>query len=414
MKQLKDYSEDIYKCTKCGLCQSVCPIFDETGLEATVSRGKFSLLHGVLSGKLDFSRKIADYLEYCLGCQACSDFCPSGISAEDIVIAARQEGYKKYGTGFLKALLLKNFDSKQILSVIKLLLDIYRLTGLQNINKIPFLPKIFSENIILFNHFVREKVKYKKLNPAKQLSDLKILYFPGCINTYINPSVKNAVLMVLEKNGISAKIPENLSCCGIPARSAGNLELFIKQAKENLDRIDVDIDYLVTDCASCGSVWKHYAEVLDGEYKEKAERLAGKAININKLLAGLDIYIPENVKIEKTVTYHDPCHLSRFQRIKLEPREILKKIPGINFIEMQEADRCCGASGSFCLTKSEISRSISAKKAKNIIQSEAQIVSTSCPSCEIGILQGLVQVGNILPVYQPVELLAELYLKEEN
>jgi len=412
MKQLKDYSEEIYKCTKCGLCQSVCPVFEATGLETAVSRGKFTLLNGILTGKIKFGKNISKYLDLCLGCKACFDFCPSGINAEEIIVSARSLNYSINGISFLKKFIITNFDSKQNLSLLKFALSIYKKYGLAALisfiaEKVSFL----KQPVYVFNSQIRENMQYKKLTSAKSLSKKKIVYFPGCINNYINQSVKNSVKMVLEKNGFEVQIPD-FSCCGMPARSAGDLENFKNQAEKNLALIDADVDFILTDCASCGSVWEHYAEILDGGFREKAQKVMSKAVNINKFLAGIDLYVPENVSIDLNVTYHDPCHLKRFQNVYVEPRELLEKIPGINLIEMRESDKCCGASGSFCVVNSVISRAISKRKAENIVATKADVVTTSCPSCKIGLSQGLAQVDADMPIYQPVELLAKLYLQE--
>ena len=406
MKKLKNYSEEIYKCTRCGLCQSVCPIFEETGLETAVSRGIFTLLHAVLNGNIKFTKKIAKYLDLCLGCRACFDFCPSGISAEEIILAARDESRMLNGISLVKKFIVAGFNSNFLLKNLQFVIWLYTKTFSHILPAFPLINKVNSQ--------LRENVQYKKLSPVGKISLCKITYFPGCINTYINHSVQNSIRIVLERNGFSLSIPKDLSCCGIPARSAGDMDSFIRLAKCNLEKIDINSDYILTDCASCGSVWQIYAETLDGEFKEKAQILAKKAVNINKFLADIELYIPRNVKIESTVTYHDPCHLNRFQGVKEEPRVLLKKIPGLEFVEMKEADKCCGAAGSFCLINPDISRAVSRKKAQNIVETNAKIISTSCPSCKIGIFQGLNEINKQLPLYQPVELLAKLYLLEHN
>jgi len=432
MKLLQDYSEEIYKCSRCGMCQAVCPVFQETGIETTVSRGKFTLLNGVINGIIKPGKNFSKYIDLCTGCEKCYEFCPSGISAGEMMISARHYNNKLNGMSFLKKFIITNFDSNLKLFALKILLSLYRDSGM--INLTDFAASLLKDkgNIIsLFNYQLKVPVKYKKIKPAKQKSSLKISYFPGCINNYINSGAKNAAFIVLEKNGFEITIPDGLSCCGIPARSAGDLDRFIKIAKKNLDKIDPDIDYLITDCASCGAVWKLYEDILDGEYKEKASIIAKKSININKFLIQNDLYIPDNpdnIEINKflssltnlseyeadslSITYHDPCHLKRGQEVYIEPREILRLIPGLDYREMKESDKCCGASGTFCINNPSISRAISKSKAQNIINADVQIVSTSCPSCKIGISQGLYELNTHLPVYQPVELLAKLYLSE--
>ena len=94
MKRLVDFKEDIHKCSKCGLCQAECPIYQITGNDCTVSRGHFSMLQGVINGELKLSKTINRYLDLCLKCGACSKFCPSGIDVVDAIIAAKSEYFK--------------------------------------------------------------------------------------------------------------------------------------------------------------------------------------------------------------------------------------------------------------------------------------------------------------------------------
>ena len=414
-KVLNDYSEDVYKCSKCGLCQSVCPVYKKTGLETAVSRGKFTLLNGVITGKLKFNKKIAENLELCLGCKACYDFCPSGISVEEIISAARYESSKINGIGLIKKFILDNFKSNFRLNMLKIALDFYKAFRINKITDfISVYTGSFGKYIILFNSQLKEIIKYRKLKPAKPLSKLNIVYFPGCINNYVNSSVKNAVLTVLEKNGFKVNIPDNFSCCGIAARSAGDFENFAKLAENNISRIPDDVDFIITDCASCGSVWGFYPCFVEEKFKEKAKILAEKTININKFLAEREIYIPKNSQINKKITYHAPCHLKRFQNVSEEPRELLKQIQGIDFREMKDSDVCCGAAGTFCVSQPEISNAVSSEKADNILATQADIVCTSCAGCKIGLYQGLIGKKSSVTVYHTVELLAELYLAEEN
>ncbi len=364
MKKLRDYSEEIYKCTKCGLCQAVCPIFLETGLETSVSRGKFTILNGIINGHLKLNKKIGKYLEMCLGCRACFDFCPAGINAEEIIYAARAEYAEKYGVNPIKKLAIVTLNLIQGL----------RRSGSKRSS----------------HSFMRFRVK-----PGMTGSG-KIAYFPGCFDT----SAK-AVKTVLEKNGYDVYIPKGFSCCGMAARSAGDINTFNKLMQNNISKIPEDTEFILTECASCGSAWQDYPE-----------NIAKKAINIYKFLDKTDIYIPENAKYNKTVTWHDPCHLARFQKVSGEPRNILKKIPGIKFVEMEEPGKCCGAAGTFCITNSKVSLAVSKSKAKNIISTKADIVATGCSGCKIGIAQGLAGLGKIKPIVSSIEILAELYSQE--
>ena len=94
MKNLAEYKENIHSCSKCGLCQAVCPIYKITGNDCTVSRGQFIMLRGLIKGDLKMSAKLNRYLDLCLKCGACSKFCPSGIDVVDIITSAKAEFFK--------------------------------------------------------------------------------------------------------------------------------------------------------------------------------------------------------------------------------------------------------------------------------------------------------------------------------
>lgn len=353
MKKLQDYSEEIYKCAKCGLCQAVCPVFEETGLETAVSRGKFTLLNGILNGQIEMSPKIAKYLEMCLGCRLCFEYCPSGVNVEEIIYAAKAEYADKFGVHPVK---------KSIIVMLNLFKYLKSIAG-----KIP--------------------------KQVRDDSKAKIVYFPGCFDT----SAK-AVELVLNKNGYELHIPKGLSCCGMAAKAAGDTKTYNQLMQNNIKKIPDEAEYILTDCASCGSALQEYPE-----------HIAKKAISIYKFLDNIDLYMPENASYNHTVTWHDPCHLVRFQRVAEEPRSLLKKIPGLHYVEMEGADRCCGAAGTFCVMKPKISLGISNKKGKSIVATNADEVTTSCSGCKIGIMQGLATLGRVKSIRTPIEILAELY-----
>jgi glycolate oxidase iron-sulfur subunit len=113
------------------------------------------------------------------------------------------------------------------------------------------------------------------------------------------------------------------------------------------------------------------------------------------------------------VTYHDPCHLVRGQGIKSHPREILKAIPGVEYVEMQGADVCCGAAGSFCVTHPALSEGVGSNKADSILETKADVVVSGCPSCLTQLKAMLAAKGSKVKVMHPMELLAESYKKNE-
>jgi glycolate oxidase iron-sulfur subunit len=114
------------------------------------------------------------------------------------------------------------------------------------------------------------------------------------------------------------------------------------------------------------------------------------------------------------VTYHEPCHLGRGQDVKTQPRELLKSIPGVEFVEMKAADVCCGGAGSFCVTHPALSEKVGATKVESILATRADVVASGCPSCMSQLQAMLHERGVSIRVCHPVELLAESYRRAES
>ena len=170
---------------------------------------------------------------------------------------------------------------------------------------------------------------------------------------------------------------------------------------------------MVTNSAGCGLTMKEYGELLhdDPAYRAKAEKIASMTYDINEFLVNLPFDVPKasmNIK----VTYHDPCHLAHGQGIKEQPRAILRSIPGVDFVEMKDSDRCCGAAGIYMVTNRDMSRRLLEDKMANAVATGAQVVATSNPGCSMQIQQGLNNDGHQTRVAYVVELLDEAYRAE--
>jgi len=419
MKKLTDYQEEIHKCSKCGLCQSVCPVYQQTGNDCSVSRGKFIMLGGIIKGDLELNKNVNKYLDMCLKCNACKDYCPSGIDAREIFLTAKCQYFDENVQKNPKLKFVKFFHSKMVftttLKAVKLATSVYRFLKLDKIvplaypifNKMGFLGK----KIILANEFVSTNVvgqvcpTYAKnpsplhpftygINNLKSRSGIparqrktKIIYFKGCVNEFINPRVKNVTEKVLKQMGVKI-LPTQFECCGVPFLSSGNVEQFKAQAVFNLAQIPDDFDYFLTDCASCQNAFVEYKKFIDDPILvEKLDRILEKSMNINEFL----MKNVESFEFEKEIsfTFHKPCHLEDMGFLQ----EFLKKAKNVEYIEMKEFDKCCGFSGEFAIKNPNLSAKISKKKATNALATNADYIVTSCPACVLGLTQGLIENG---------------------
>ena len=329
MKELKDCKSQIHSCSKCGLCQSVCPIYKETGNDCTVSRGHFIMLKELINGKLKMSKTINRYLDLCLKCSACSNFCPSGINIVEIISLAKAEYFKKH-----RAEKLYSFIQKFILLNI----------GLNFLN-------LFSSK-----------------NKSKTF-EKKVVYFGGCSSKLEGNS---HVVKLLNSLNVEVITP-NFDCCGLPFYLRGDMNSFYEYMQKFYKIYDKYKDYeIVTTCASCEKALKMFAE----QNKEKN-------LNIKNIFE----YLKENnLSFElkgkcKKVTFHKPCNLNNYEDIKW----LLENTKNLEYIEMKDYDKCCGLSGISNFKERKIMQNIFRNKYDNIKSTNANTVLTSCFGCQVAL-----------------------------
>ncbi len=221
-------------------------------------------------------------------------------------------------------------------------------------------------------------------------------------------------MRVLARNGCEVITPHDVQCCGMPAIGYGRQELMREMAKHNIAVFEQwDVDVIVTDCATCGSTLKEYGHFLaqDAEWAARASAFSAKARDISEFLAEIPLEKPRG-RLEATVTYHDPCHLVRGQKVTTQPRQLLGMIDGLELVEMTEADWCCGSAGSQLITHYEDSLAILERKMDNVAATGADYVASGCPGCQMQLSVGLKRRGIKMKVVHPVLLLDRAYQNE--
>ena len=418
-----DLENTIKKCVRCGQCRSVCPVFEEIGTEIAAPRARVYLAQKLHKGEIKPSQQVADYLAKCLLCEACSKDCPSGIQVHKYVALARTYVQNHLGFSMKRSIYKDVWASPGLLKGVTLGMWAWQKLGIRSFANGFGLTKLLpgdlgkAEKMLTSVPFKSAKSKLSQTIPPKGEKKFRVAYFLGCATDLLFPQVALATIDVLTRNGCEVVVPDNLKCCGIPQYGNGCRETALELAKQNIDTIlDKDVDYIISDCGTCTATLKHsYSEWFEGtSIKEKADQFTAKVFDASEfLMKKVDLNQNLATLSYGKITYHDSCHMSRGIGVTKEPREILKNIPGLDFIEMKEADRCCGGGGSFCLTHYDLSSKILNKKVKNIISTGAQMMSTSCPMCTMNIAHGLRENNHPLSVKHPMELLSEAYQKAE-
>jgi glycolate oxidase iron-sulfur subunit len=420
-KDLPPIKEQLMKCVRCGQCRSVCPVFAEIRNETAAPRGHVFMVQMLKDGKVEPDQNVYDHLSNCLMCETCSVNCPSGIDVHELNAAARSYVYEK-NPSLVKNLIFDTMWTKPGLlkTVIRLMWGAQK-SGAQNLARqlgiIQMLPGDMpkAEKILSDIPYRSARSQLSAINKARGEKKYTVGYFLGCGTDLLNPNVAVATVDVLTRNGCEVIIPPNMKCCGLPHIANGKMNTARQLAKDNIKIFNsYNFDYIVTDCASCSAALSAKnmkfllsSSGLDAEIKmfsDKVMDLTSFLINI------LDINVSPNSNAENIkVTYHDPCHLANAQGITSEPRKLLKLIPGVDLVEMQDANRCCGGSGTYSLTHYDLSMQILDRKMDNIIATGADIIATCCPSCMLQLKYGVKRRGLSTPVVHPIELLSQSY-----
>ena len=239
---------------------------------------------------------------------------------------------------------------------------------------------------------------------------MRVGYFSGCITDFVFPEVGEKIINFLARNGVVVVVPEEQGCCGAPLYlGAGDFDTARKLADTNVKAF-ADFDYVISGCATCVSALKDYAKFLADtpERKEAYAKFAGKAIDLAQFLVDvlqLPSYQPSPEAKGRKVTWHDPCHLSRHLKVTGQPREVINSTADIEYIEMQDADRCCGMAGAFSIYYYDLSQKIASKKIEAIKATEADIVATACPGCQIQLIDNIARHKLPQKVMHLIELL---------
>jgi FAD/FMN-containing dehydrogenase/Fe-S oxidoreductase len=382
-----DFERLAKQCATCGKCNSVCPVYDVVGEESNAARGWFHILSDP-----DFSyEKSGRVVEACINCKSCKSVCPAGIDVSELILKKREEHPNKMA-GALFSFQAKSSLFEPLLKVAawtqpiwdnrvgRLLIEYLTLPFLKGLAPTARLPAKMTLPRLARRHL---RDRYADLVS----SDSPVAYFHGCAANYFDDGVGEAVIELLKKKGVEVALPPQ-RCSGTPIQTYGWIDRVRENARFNIASLE-QFETVVTGCASCTLMLKEYVSLLPEEERTGAAKLAAKVKHISEFAGNQP---PERGAVppseKKKVTYHSSCHL-RAAGVTKPPRELLRSNPNLAFIEMDDADRCAGGAGTFCVKNPAQSAAIFARKRRAIEESGAEIVATSCPACMIQLQNGL-------------------------
>lgn len=417
----KPQQKDLDRCVHCGLCLNACPTYRELGIEMDSPRGRIYQMNQVASGAAEIGGSYIEHIELCLACRGCETACPSGVQYGKLVEAARAEIEEKiprpWHVRLVRNIVFRGLlPSRTNLRIVGGLLWFAQKSGLQSLARGTGLLKLLgnlekveqlappAEMPTFFRH-------YGKVFPAEGERKYRVAMLGGCIANVSFARLNEATVRVLQKNGCEVTIPDEQTCCGALHVHAGIRDQARKQARQNMDAIlSAGYDAVITNAAGCGSTLKEYHELFehDPAYGEKSIRFSKLVKDVNEFLAGVELN-PLMGRVERTVTYQDSCHLAHGQKIRVQPRKLLKAIPGLTFKEMPGSDICCGSAGIYNVVHNEMAMGILEKKMASVNRVNPDEIVTANPGCMIQLQAGARIHGKGQPVKHVVELLDEAY-----
>ncbi len=398
IEELKELEELIMRCMRCGACQSVCPLYQKDLQEQSVARSKLALIESVYQGRLNDAGKILKYIDYCILCGRCKANCPSGVKIDEIFLRARSVLRKiQKMPGWQKAILKIAMDKPQMLSRIAPLMHIGLKFGAKKVKDDIFKPiiKAYSDR-----HFLSIKgkpftVKYGGFNKSNN-EKLKVIFYPGCAVNFMLTTIGEAIVETLMHYGVSVHVPDINKCCGIPAASMGELDLYKQMVNLNFDYFaSIDAEYVITCCPTC-----------EYGFKDLGVRITKRDIPLKTMdiLVFMDeILNIDNISaIKDKMSLHMPCHYDS-SKANVPGAFIAKHIKG-NYITLENQD-CCGFGGTFNLKHYKDSKQISMSKIEEIKAKGIKRLFTPCPGCIMQLTDAVVTEGIETTVTHPVEMI---------
>lgn len=342
-------------CARCGYCVPTCEQYSGRGWESHSPRGKYAFIREVVAGREKFDRRMVDTFLACTTCEVCNTRCQLGLPVEHdwMTMRGKLVHEEKRGT----------FPPFEMMGA--------SLQGERDIwagkaeNRAAWVPE--------------------DLKP-KLKENGEVLYFAGCTASFVNTDVAEASVRLLTDAGIDlAYMGTDEACCGIPMKVSGKWDVFEEIYEHNVaEARRRGAKTIVTSCPACGLVWKElYANLA----RQRGEEYEFEVKHYSELVAEAlaDGRLELKKPIEGTLTFHDSCHMGRAQGNYEPPREMLKAIPGVDYVEMahnREEGLCCGSVLTL-IGEMPVAPKLGGTRLQEACDAGADRVVALCPCCQV-------------------------------
>ncbi len=351
--------DDLATCVHCGLCLDACPTFRQTGLETESPRGRIYLMTQWKRG---------------------------GLRRSELERIRRPTPKRWLARTALRQLLAKPRRLRTAGTVTRAAQKL-RLTSLVRSGR--QLPRLRP----------RFEPPSGGIAPAIGPRQHRVAFLVGCVMPILYPQSHEAAVRLLQLAGCEVWFPRAERCCGALLAHNGDLDGAEQLRDMNMQVYrDSNFDALIVDSAGCGAHLKDFYPELKGRVKDLSEWL-------------VEVGLPTPQReVKMRVTYQDACHLAHAQRIKKQPRDLIRSIPGVELVEMRHPDICCGAAGLYSTMEPAMSARILQEKLEDVLSTRAEMIVTSNPGCQMQLESGLRSRGSTMRVEHVAELVVRAFL----
>ena len=396
-------------CVHCGFCTATCPTYVTLGNELDSPRGRIYLIKEMLENDRPADKNIVTHIDRCLSCLSCMSTCPSGVHYMHLVDHARTHIENTYQRPVI---------DRSIRSLLAMVLPYpgrFRLAlkaariGRPFRGLLKLLPPLRPLAAMLELAPKKTHPALPHSTPGKFLPDGKakgrVVLMTGCAQPVLDPGINEALIELLQRAGVEIVLPEGEGCCGALVHHMGREGEAHRAAKANIDawsrELENDgLDAIIITTSGCGTTVKDYGYMLrdDAEYAEKAARISALAKDAAEYLVSIELGEPV-IHPDMVVAYHSACSMQHGQKIKNQPKILLKRA-GFIVKDVPEGHLCCGSAGTYNMMQSEIATTLRDRKVANIAKTGADVIAAGNIGCITHIAS-----GTNIPIAHTVKLL---------
>ena len=406
---------ELDKCIQCGFCLPACPTYRLLGVEPESPRGRIHLVEAAAQGRIPIDARFEEHMYVCLGCRACETACPAGVKFGTIIEAARAEIGP---TGSPLARRVTMAAMRQLmpypgrLRAGARLLRLYQRSGLGRLARaLHLVPARLAEMEALLPQVPATFFEPHDVYPAIGARRARVGLLSGCVMPLLFPDVNEATIRVLRRNGCEVVVPRDQGCCGALNTHNGERDAAKRMARRNIETfLGAEVDAVIINAAGCGAASKEYDVLFrdDPAYAPRAEAYSRRCRDLTEFLGALGL-VGRLGEVRARVTYQDPCHLVHGQGIRRQPRDLLRGIPGLELIELDGSDHCCGSAGIYNVVQPAYSRRILDEKMEAVERTGAEMIVAPNPGCMLQLAAGIRARGARIEVHHLVDLLDRAY-----